>query len=120
MKEEIKNRTKQFAIDSWMLCKKYPKSREFDAFCKQLIRCSSSVGANYRSACRAKSSADFINKLKIVEAAADESMFFLEILMEIHDKNQDELKRLHNEANELVSIIVASINTARNHQSKRS
>ena len=60
MKEELKNRTKQFSIDCWKLCAKYPKSREYDAFCRQLIRCSSSVGANYRAACRAKSTADFI------------------------------------------------------------
>jgi four helix bundle protein len=45
MKEQIKNRTKQFAIDCWMFCKEYPKSREFDAFCRQLIRCSSSVAS---------------------------------------------------------------------------
>ncbi|WGH75162.1 four helix bundle protein [Tenacibaculum tangerinum] len=63
MKEQIKNRTKQFAIDYWGLCKEYPKAREFDAYCRQLIRCSSSVGANYRAACRAKSS---INKSKII------------------------------------------------------
>jgi four helix bundle protein len=120
MKEQIKNRTKIFAIECWRLCEKYPKSREFDAFCRQLIRCSSSVGANYRAACRAKSTADFINKLKIVEEEADESMFFLEIFMEIHDKNQQELKKLHEEANELLSITVASINTARIRQSKKS
>lgn len=120
MKEQIKNRTKQFAIDCWTLCKKYPKSREFDAFCRQLIRSSSSVGANYRAACRAKSQADFINKMKIVEEEADESMFFLEIFMDIHHENRDELKRLHSEGNELLAITVASINTARNRQSDKS
>ena len=67
MKEKLKERTKKLAIDCWYLCQKYPITREYDAFCKQLIRCSSSVGANYRAACRAKSTADFINKLKIVE-----------------------------------------------------
>ena len=55
MKEALKNRTKKFAIDCWQLCKTYANSREYDAFCRQLIRCSSSVGANYRAACRAKS-----------------------------------------------------------------
>lgn len=113
MKEQIKNRTKQFAIDCWMLCKEYPKTREFDAYCRQLIRCSSSVGANYRAACRAKSSADFIHKLKIVEEEVDESMFFLEVFMEIHKNNHEELKRLYKEANELVSIVVASIKTVK-------
>lgn len=88
MKEELKNRTKRFASDCWHLCTKFPVSREYNAFCNQLIRCSSSVGANYRAACRAKSTADFINKLKIVEEEADESMYFLELLIEVSDKEQ--------------------------------
>ncbi|NAS29474.1 four helix bundle protein [Flavobacteriaceae bacterium R38] len=117
MKEVLKNRTRRFAIDCWNLCGKYPINREFDAFCRQLIRCSSSVGANYRAACRAKSDADFINKLKIVEEEADESMYFLEIFLEISEKENGEVKRLHSEANELLSIIVASIKTVRNRRS---
>ncbi len=71
-----------------------------------MIRCSSSVGANYRAACRAKSTADFINKLKIVEEEADESMYFLEIFQEISSSHQEEIKKLHVEANELLSIMV--------------
>ena len=117
MKEALKNRTKKFAIDSWNLCSKIPISREFNAYCNQLIRCSSSVGANYRAACRAKSTADFINKLKIVEEEADECMYFFELLMEISNIDNKELKRLHNEANEIVSIVVASVKTLRNRKS---
>lgn len=113
MKEIIKNRTKKFAIDCWSLCAKFPVSREYNAYCRQLIRCSSSVGANYRAACRAKSTADFINKLKIVEEEADESMFFLEIFKEISVKEQKEIQRLWNEANEIVAIVVSSIKTLR-------
>jgi four helix bundle protein len=113
MKQQLKNRTKRFAIDCWFLCAKLPKSREYDAFCRQLIRCSSSVGANYRAACRAKSEADFINKLKIVEEEADESMYFLEIFLEIGSGQENEINRLLKEANELLSIIVASIKTMR-------
>ncbi len=94
MKEELKKRTQKFAIDCWHLCSKFPKTREYDAFCRQLIRCSSSVGANYRSACRAKSDADFLNKLKIVEEEADESMYFLEIFLTISEKEHQETKRL--------------------------
>ncbi|MGB6269398.1 MAG: four helix bundle protein, partial [Olleya sp.] len=103
----------------WKLCTKFPVSREYNAYCNQLIRCSSSVGANYRAACRAKSDADFINKLKIVEEEADESMYFLELLMEVTDKEHIEMKRLHAEGNELLSIVVASIKTmrARNRKS---
>ena len=114
MKAELKNRTKKFAIDCWYLCSKFPTSREYSAYCNQLIRSSSSVGANYRAACRAKSKADFINKLKIVEEETDESMYFLELLKEVTNKVNDEIDRLHKEANELLSIIVASIKTMRN------
>jgi len=118
MKEILKNRTKKFASDCWHLCAKYPVSREFNAYCNQLIRCSSSVGANYRAACRAKSNADFINKLKIVEEEADESMYFLELFIEVSNKEHEEIKRLHKEANELLSIVVVSIKTMRNRKSK--
>jgi four helix bundle protein len=117
MKQVLKNRTKKFAADCWSLCAKFPVSREYNAYCNQLIRCSSSVGANYRAACRAKSTADFINKLKIVEEEAGESMYFLELLLELSDKEHKEMKRLHSEANELLSIIVASIKTLRNRKS---
>lgn len=117
MKEALKNRTKKFASDCWFLCAKFPVSREFNAYCNQLIRCSSSVGANYRAACRAKSDADFINKLKIVEEEADESMYFLELFLEVSDLERSEAERLHREANELLSIVVASIRTLRNRKS---
>ena len=117
MNFDLKTRTKQFAIDCQKLCKNFPNSREYNAYINQLIRCSSSVGANYRASQRAKSTADFINKLKIVEEEADESHFFLELLNEIYDLNDEDVKseivRLLKESNELVSIIVASINTAK-------
>ncbi|MBP0905458.1 four helix bundle protein [Mariniflexile gromovii] len=117
MKEALKNRTKKFASDCWNLCAKFPVSRKYNAYCNQLIRCSSSVGANYRSACRAKSDADFINKLKIVEEETDESMYFLELLLDVSVNEQEEMKRLHKEGNELLSIVVASIKTMRNRKS---
>ena len=83
-----------------------------------MIRCSSSVGANYRASQRGKSTADFINKLKIVEEEADESHFFIEILLEMYELNdqnvKNEMLRLCKKANELVAITVASINTAKN------
>ena len=113
MKEELKKRKKKFAIDCWRLCSKFPTTREYDAFCRQLIRCSASVGAIYRAACRAKSDADFLNKLKIVEEEADESMYFLEIFLIISSKEHHEIERLLKEANELLAITVASINTVR-------
>ncbi|HEX9599899.1 MAG TPA: four helix bundle protein [Mariniflexile sp.] len=80
MKNELIERTKRFGINCWHLCFKVPKSREYNAFVNQLIRSSSSVGANYRASQRAKSTADFINKLKIVEEEVDETSM-LKILL---------------------------------------
>ena len=119
MKEKLKERTKRFAIDCWRLCENIPKSREFNAYVNQLIRCSSSVGANYRAFQRAKSTADFINKLKIVEEEADESIYWLEILNELSNINKDEFGRLIKEANELLAITVASIKTARRNNDNK-
>jgi four helix bundle protein len=124
MKEIMLKRTKKFAIDCWILCSKLPKSREYNAYVNQLIRCSSSVGTNYRASQRAKSAADFINKLKIVEEEADESHFFLEILFDITaiEKTetglQPEIELLKKEANEIVAIIVSSLKTARINNTK--
>lgn len=115
---ELKDRTKQFAIDCWRFCSSIPNSREYNAYVNQLIRSSSSVGANYRSAQRAKSSADFINKLKIVEEEADESMYFLELFIEILENKADQAKKLHSECNEIISIVVASINTTKRNLNK--
>ena len=70
-------RTQKFAIDCWRLCADIPKSREYNAYVHQLIRSSSSVGANFRASQRAKSDKDFINKLKIVEEECDESIYWL-------------------------------------------
>ena len=122
MKEIMLKRTKKFAIDCAILCSKLPKTREYNAYVNQLIRCSSSVGANYRSSQRAKSAADFIHKLKIVEEEADESNFFLEIILEITTMEKlnfnSEIEVLLKESNELLAIIVSSIKTARINNAK--
>lgn len=110
---DLKERTKSFAIECWNFCAMIPHSREYNAYVNQLIRSSSSVGANYRAAQRAKSDADFINKLKIVEEEADESMYFLELLIQVLENENETAKILHKECNEILSIIVASINTTR-------
>ena len=122
MKEIMKQRTKKFALDCWILCSKLPKSREFNAYVSQLIRCSSSVAANYRALQRAKSNADFINKLKIIEEEADESHFFLDLLNEVTTMENLQLEKqflpLIQEANELTAIIVSALKTARNNNNK--
>ena len=121
MKNDLKQRTRKFAIDCMLLCTQLPKTREFNAYVNQLIRCSSSVGANYRASQRAKSTADFINKLKIVEEEADESQYFLELLLDISTLEnlniQAEINPLIKEANEITAIIVASLKTARINKS---
>ncbi len=118
MKELMKKRTKKIALDCWVLCSKLPKSREFNAYVSQLIRCSSSVGANYRALQRAKSNADFINKLKIIEEEADESLFFLELLNDVsmlqNLKLEIQFMPLIQEANEITAIIVSTLKTVRN------
>lgn len=116
MKNELIGRTKRFALDCWHFCFKVPKSREYNAYVNQLIRSSSSVGANYRASQRAKSTADFINKLKIVEEEVDESVYWLEIFEEILDDNQTEIEVLIKEGKELLAIMVASINTAKRNK----
>ena len=122
MRIDMKARTKKFTIDCSNLCSKLPHSREFNAYVNQLIRCSSSVGANYRATQRAKSAPDFINKLKIVEEEADESHFFLELIQDITMIEQiglnSEIEFLLKEANEITAIIVSSLKTARINNSK--
>ena len=88
------------------------QSKAVDVVSYQLFKSSSSVAANYRAVCRGKSSADFLNKLKVVDEEADESLFWLEFLKELEIKyNTVELERLIKEADELVSIFSAGIKT---------
>ncbi len=112
----LKNRTQEFALAVLKYLETLPKGNPFMAISNQLTRCATSVGANYRAALRGKSSADFIYKLKIVEEECDETMYFLELLMRLREEDGAVLKALHKEANELLSITVASIKTARKNQ----
>jgi four helix bundle protein len=80
--DELKNRTKQFALRVIKMVRSLPKSREGDVIGKQLLRCATSVAANYRAACKARSQADFISKVTIVEEECDESAFWMELIIE--------------------------------------
>lgn len=117
--QDLKSRTQKFNLDCIAYCRAVPRSREFDSIVRQLIRSSSSVGANYRAANRAKSDRDFINKLKIVEEEADESQYWLEIFAKIYSDNNAENSRLQKEVNELVAITVSSIMTVRKRINKK-
>jgi four helix bundle protein len=113
-KEELISRNKKFAIEVLKIVNLLPSNRVHDALVRQLVRSSTSVGANYRAACRAKSTADFINKLKIVEEESDESSYFIDLLCEIDSgKNKQGLNTLLSESNQLTSIYVASLKTMR-------
>jgi four helix bundle protein len=111
--EMLKERTKKFAVEVAKLCEQLPPRISLLTYSKQLIRCSSSVGANYRAACRAKSLPDFINKLKIVEEEADESIYFMELIEASESSFKEKLLPLKKEGTELLRILVASIKTAR-------
>ncbi len=111
--QDLKQRTFLFAVNVAKLLQDLPYNPINRAYINQLVRCSASVGANYRAARRAKSDADFINKLKIVEEENDESIYFLELLLEFNPNFKDRINELTNEANELLKIFVASINTTR-------
>lgn len=104
-------RLKALAVNTAKLCLKFPYNIVNKTYIGQIVRCSSSASANYRAACRGKSKADFVNKLRIAEEELDETMHFYELLAEFNEEHKKELRDLYIEANELLSIIVASINT---------
>ncbi len=78
---DLKERTKSYALEVIQLVETLPKSGTADVIGRQLLRCATSAGANYRAACRARSQADFIAKMGIVEEEADESMYWMELLV---------------------------------------
>ena len=115
-KAELKLRTKQFAVNVIKLIDELPQKPSLNVLSNQLLRCSSSVGANYRSACRGKSTADFINKIVIVEEEADESIYWLELMEETTLVGSKEIFALKKEANELTAIFTAIGKTAKANQ----
>ena len=114
-KIQLQSRTKNFALRVFKMVEKLPKSKGVEVIIYQLIKASTSVAANYRAACRAKSRADFINKLKIVEEESDESLFWLEFIADLNLMDFKLLENLLKEANELVAIFTAAIKTSKNN-----
>ncbi|KAA0221443.1 four helix bundle protein [candidate division KSB1 bacterium] len=112
--EAMKARTKQFALRIIRVVQALPeRNRTADVIGRQLLRAGTSVGANYRAACRAKSRADFISKMGTVEEEADEVLYWMELLIESNLVKKEKLESLMAEGHEIVAIIVSSINTAR-------
>lgn len=109
--EAFKSRTKKFVVDNIKFFRTLPKTEEAKIIGRQLLRSSSSVGANYRAACRARSKAEFHSKLSTVVEEADESVFWMEILIEAGIVPLSELIHLSDEANQILKIISASRKT---------
>ena len=109
----FKQRTQRLALQVIELVEALPRSRIADVIGRQLLRCATSVGANYRSACRGKSTADVLAKLAIVEEEADETIYWLELLVQAKILSTDKVQRLIKESDEIVAMTVASIKTLR-------
>ncbi len=110
--DEMRQRTKQFALRTLKLCRALPRSLEADIVRRQMIRCSTSVGANYRAAQRARSKAEFRAKLGIVLEEADETCFWLELVIEDGMMARRRVDPLLQESNEIVAIIAAALRSS--------
>ena len=110
---ELKERTKQFALRIMSLVDKLPGTTVCKAIGSQLVRSGTSVGASYRAACRGRSKAEFIAKLGTVLEEADESGFWLELIIDGNLMNAERVMPLLNEANELTAIFTSSVNSAK-------
>jgi four helix bundle protein len=111
--ENLKQRTKQFALRVLKLTTALPRHAEANAIRGQLVRSATSVGANYRAACRARSNAEFVAKIGVVEEEADESCFWIELIVEAGFMRTAKVAALLDEGNQLVAIMASSRKTAK-------
>ena len=111
--DALKLRTKAFALRVLNLYRSLPRTQEARILGTQLLRCSTSIGANYRAACRGRSRAEFVAKLGIVLEEADETVFWLELFQEGKIFSPEKLHDIVQEANELLAIFVTSVRTAK-------
>ena len=111
--EQFKERTKEFALSVLRTVERVPTTAVAGVLVKQLIRSATSVGANYRAACRARSPADFIAKLAIAQEESDESEYWLELLGSLDLIRKDECLSLRDEGHQLTAILTRSIKTAK-------
>jgi four helix bundle protein len=117
--ENLKQRTKEFALRVIKMVESLPNDPTSRVPGNQLLRAGTSVGANYRAACRRKSVADFISKMGTVEEEADESGYWMELLVDSGKIKATKASALIQESNELTAIAVASINTNRKSGNRR-
>lgn len=113
-RQELRDRTKQFAIRIVRLFRSWPKTAEAQVIGRQLLRSATAIAANYRAACRARSRAEWVAKMGVVVEEADETLLWLELLVEIGIVKPERMKLLLLEANELLAIFSSSRHTARN------
>jgi len=111
--EEMKKRTKEFAKRVIKVCRELPKTEEGRLIRNQLFRSGTSVGSNYRAACRGRSKADFVSKLGIVLEETDETLYWFELVVETDIMKAARLVPIMNESKQLIAIFVASLNTAK-------
>jgi four helix bundle protein len=116
---ELKKRTKQFGLRVIKLVEALPSGKTAHVISNQLLRSGTSVGANYRSACRARSKPDFISKASISIEEADESLYWMEMLIEAEIMPKEKLAALMKECDEIVAILTASVKTAKNSLRQR-
>jgi len=114
--DQFKSRTKKYGISIILSCETLAQGLAASIVIKQLLRSGTSVGANYRAACRARSNADFIGKMKIVEEECDESLYWMEILIEAGLASPDRLLPILREGSEILAMVVASTKTARHNR----
>ena len=117
-KQDFARRTMHFGLRTIRLVESLPNSQTARVIGNQLLRAGTAVGANYRSALRGKSRADFIAKLGIVEEECDEALYWMQMLIEADVVQQSRLTQLMTEANEIIAIVVTSIRTARKNAPK--
>ena len=114
MKEfDLKARTKQFALRIIKLFRSLPKSADAQVIGKQILRSGTSVGAQYREACRSRSDSEFVSKMSSSLQELDETAYWLELLVEGEFVNGEKLKGLQDEAEQLIAIFVSSIRTTK-------
>ncbi|NOX19687.1 MAG: four helix bundle protein [Nitrospirae bacterium] len=117
-KEELIERTKKFALDVFDVIDLLPKNNKGQVLGRQLLKAATSVGANYRAACRARSKAEFISKLGIVVEESDECIYWLELIKDCKMLNTEMLNTLITEAHELTAIFVTTINSTKRNSKK--
>jgi len=111
--QELQDRTKKFAVRIIKAFARLPKKEPERVIGRQFLRSGTSLAANYRAACRARSAADFVSKISVVTEEADETLFWLELLVEAELVKLSLIESLMSECTELVKIFAASVSTAR-------